>query len=242
MMQLEVKKGKIGDIPFHMVYPFNETGKSVILYHGWSSSGKSQLTRAALLALEGYTICVPDAVFHGERHPVSDYYTLESYDLFWKTIFNNIDEFPLLQEDFIKNGYQKPVIIGHSMGGMSVMGIAAKYGNEIEGAVSFNGSGDWELTHLFMQARFGYILGENWSLLKEIRQRSPLNHQTEMESIPLLLINGETDETVDPRGQMHFYNVMKNRNERIKKIIYPQLGHFVTTNMMDDAVQWMEEL
>ena len=93
-----------------------------------------------------------------------------------------------------------------------------------------------------MQARFGYILGENWSLLKEIRQRSPLNHQTEMESIPLLLINGETDETVDPRGQMHFYNVMKNRNERIKKIIYPQLGHFVTTNMMDDAVQWMEEL
>lgn len=67
-----------------MVYPIRETGKTVIFYHGWSSKGELQVNRAAFLAVHGYTVFIPDAVNHGERHALSDYYTSEGYDIFGK--------------------------------------------------------------------------------------------------------------------------------------------------------------
>ena len=42
----------------------------------------------------GIQFFIPDAVNHGERHALSDYYTSEGYDIFWKTIFSNVEEFP----------------------------------------------------------------------------------------------------------------------------------------------------
>lgn len=240
-MQLSVEKEEIGNIPCYMVYPLKETGKSAVFYHGWSSRGELQLTRAALLALEGYTVCVPDAVHHGERGPLSDYYTMESYDLFWETIFQNTDEFSFVHKFIAKKGYEKPVIFGHSMGGFSVLGIAAAYGDRIAGAVSFNGSGDWELSHLFMQARFGISLGENWKLYEEVKKRSPLHDKERLKGVRLLLLSGEDDMSVDPRAQMNFYHTMKNEGADVKKMTYPGLGHFVTTNMMDEAVNWLKD-
>ncbi len=85
-MQLKVEKVKYGSIPCYVVYPIRETGKTVIFYHGWSSKGELQVNRAAFLAVHGYTVFIPDAVNHGERHALSDYYTSEGYDIFWKTI------------------------------------------------------------------------------------------------------------------------------------------------------------
>ncbi len=95
-MQLKVEKVKYGSIPCYVVYPIRETGKTVIFYHGWSSKGELQVNRAAFLAVHGYTVFIPDAVNHGERHALSDYYTSEGYDIFWKTIFSNVEEFPFL--------------------------------------------------------------------------------------------------------------------------------------------------
>ena len=92
MMQLKVEKVKYGLIPCYVVYPIRETGKTVIFYHGWSSKGELQVNRAAFLAVHGYTVFIPDAVNHGERHALSDYYTSEGYDIFWKTIFSNVEE------------------------------------------------------------------------------------------------------------------------------------------------------
>ena len=34
---------------------------------------------------------------------------------------------------------------------------------------------------------------------------------------------------------------MKDEGVDVNKITYPGLGHFVTTNMMDEAVSWMRE-
>ena len=68
MMQLKIEKVKFGLIPCYVVYPIRETGKTVIFYHGWSSKGELQVNRAAFLAVHGYTVFIPDAVNHGERH------------------------------------------------------------------------------------------------------------------------------------------------------------------------------
>lgn len=97
------------------------------------------------------------------------------------------------------------------MGGLSVLGIAASHSAHLRGIVSFNGSGDWELSHLFMQARFGISFGRNWTLYEELEKRNPLNHLSDIKRCPLLLINGECDTSVDPRAQVHFLMLLKKR-------------------------------
>ena len=91
-----------------------------------------------------------------------------------------------------------------------------------------------------MQARFGISFGRNWTLYEELEKRNPLNHLSDIKRCPLLLINGECDTSVDPRAQAHFFDAFKKAGGAGEKIEYPGLGHFVTTNMMDDAVAWME--
>jgi len=124
----------------------------------------SQLSRAVLLAAHGYTAFLPDAVHSLDRDPLPDYFTVGIYDDFWKTIFANIDEFAAVKKFVKAQGFDKPFIIGHSMGGMSVMGIAAAHPRDVAGVVSFNGSGDWLLTHLFTQARFAAQVAKDWPL------------------------------------------------------------------------------
>lgn len=231
-----------GPVPVRIIHPLEEDGKKpVLFYHGWSSASLLQRTRAVILAAEGYTVYLPEAAHHGSRGSL-DYYAQSSYDVFWQVIFQNIREFPYLLELVKRRGGIRPFVMGHSMGGITVMGLAASFGKEIAGAVSLNGSGDWLLTHLFLQARFGIALPRDWPLYDALAAASPLHHAEDMKTVPLLLLNGEADTSVDPRGQAHFYEVLTGCGGHPKRITYPGLGHFVTTNMMDDALAWMKEL
>ena len=125
------------------------------------------------------------------------------------------------------------------MGGMSVLGIAARYPHLVRSVISFNGSGDWLLSHLFMQARFGISLGRNWPLYDALGKEQPLSHIKEIRSIPLFMTNGESDISVDPRAQAHFFEALEAAGGDVTRITYPRLGHFVTTNMLDDALKWL---
>lgn len=242
MMQLATEKIYVDHIPLHIVHPVKEEGKAVIFYHGWSSRAEFQLTKAGILALYGYTVFIPEAVNHGERGALADYYQVKDYDIFWNTIFQNIKEYPSL-DSFVKSkGYDKPYIMGHSMGGMTVLGIGSTYPTSMKGIVSFNGSGDWLLSHLFMEARFGMAVSRDWALYPQLEEKTPLAHVKAMKEIPIFMTNGESDISVDPRGQAHFYEALRKIGGQGVRITYPRLGHFVTTNMMDDAIQWMENI
>lgn len=155
------------------MHPPIETGNPAILYHGWSSRAEYQLTKASILAVNGYTVFIPEALYHGERGALKDFYQKEDYDIFWKTIFRNMEEFPFLS-DYIKARYsEKPFILGHSMGGLSVLGIGSAYGKDVKGIVSFNGSGDWLLTHLFIQARFGIYVKKTGPFMMKSKRNRP---------------------------------------------------------------------
>lgn len=240
MMQLYTEKVYVGGIPVYIVHPIREEGKAVILYHGWSSQAQFQLTKAAILAIHGYTVFIPDAMHHGERDALSDYYQVEDYDIFWKTILQNMEEYPKILSFVKEKGYEKPYIMGHSMGGMTVLGIGSVYPTTMKGIISFNGSGDWLLTHLFMQARFGMAVSPTWSLYSVLEEKNPLAHVESMKDIPIFMTNGESDISVDPRAQAHFYDTLQKSGGHGTRFTYPLLGHFVTTNMMDDALRWME--
>ncbi len=227
-------------IPVILIQPEEAAKGTVIFYHGWSSSAEMQKTRAVILAAHGYSVLLPDAVHHGKRGTI-EYYEPESYDVFWNTILQNVREFPLLHKEAQKAGFEKPWIMGHSMGGLTVMGIAAAYGRGIKGCVSLNGSGDWLLTHLFLQARFGCDLGKSWKMYDTVAAAEPMAHINEMCQVPILMLNGEIDPSIDHRAQKHFFDTVKEENSRAAMTVYPGLGHFVTTNMMDDALTWMAE-
>ena len=242
MGQLKTEKIRVGHIPVTVVHPIEDTGNPVILYHGWSSQADFQYSKAAIFAVNGYTVYIPEAQSHGERGALDDYYKVEDYPIFWNTIFQNMEEFPLLA-DCIREDYdEKPFILGHSMGGMSGLGIGSIYGDRLKGIVSFNGSGDWLLTHLFIQARFGLYVPKDWDMYDEIEKKSPINHAEDMKNIPSFMTNGESDISIDPRAQAHFFSVMQQAGGKVTRITYPLLGHFVTTNMLDDAMKWMERV
>lgn len=240
MMEFQEERRYIGNIPVRMLHPVSrKKAEPVVLYHGWGSSGKRQLVKGALLAAFGYTAVLLDAAHHGEREPLEDYYTEAGYTIFWETVFSNIREFGDISEALREEGYGAPWVMGHSMGGITVMGIARQYGERIRGAVSFNGSGDWALTHLFMQARFGADW-QDWPLAARVREESPLSHLEEMAKVPIFMANGAADTSVDPRAQAHFAGALAAAGGKGCHVSYPGLGHFVTTNMMDDALSWME--
>lgn len=242
MNQLKTEKMEIHGIPVTVVHPPVETGKPAILYHGWSSCSEYQLTKASILAVNGYTVFIPEALYHGERGALTDYYQKEDYDIFWKTIFRNMEEFPFLSSYIKERFSEKPFILGHSMGGLSVLGIGSIHGQDLKGIVCFNGSGDWLMTHLFIQARFGMYVEKDWPLYDEIEKKSPINHLDTLKNVPIFMTNGDSDNSIDPRAQAHFYDELVKAGGKSERVTYPFLGHFVTTNMMDDGMKWMERI
>lgn len=241
MIQFDTEILRVGDIPARLIHPPREDrGRAAVFYHGWSSTGALQTTRAAVLAANGYTVLVPDAVHHGERGTLPDYYSIGAYESFWETMFQNVREFPALASFLASRGFERPWVLGHSMGGMTVLGIAAAYPEAVRGAVSFNGSGDWLLTHLFIQARFGVLEPRDWPLYDAIAAASPLAHLDAVRRVPVFMTNGEADPSIDPRAQAHFADELDRAGGRAVRVTYPRLAHFVTTNMLDDALAWME--
>lgn len=240
MNQLKTEKMEIHGIPVTVVHPPVERGRPAILYHGWSSCSEYQLTKASILAVNGYTVFIPEALYHGERGALTDYYQKEDYDIFWKTIFRNMEEFPFLSSYIKERFSEKPFILGHSMGGLSVLGIGSIHGQDLKGIVCFNGSGDWLMTHLFIQARFGMYVEKDWPLYDEIEKKSPINHLDTLKNVPIFMTNGDSDNSIDPRAQAHFYDELVKAEGKAERMTYPGLGHFVTTNMMDDGMKWME--
>lgn len=240
--ELPHEKIDLDGLPVRIVHPFSERVRgTVVFYHGWSSTAALQLSRAALFAAYGYRVILPEGVHHGERGALPDYYTVPAYDDFWDTIFRNLEEFKKISAYLAEKGYGRPWVAGHSMGGITAMGLAAHYPKEICGAVSFNGSGDWLLTHLFIEARFGVLISRDWPLYDKVAAASPIAHLAEMKDVPVFMTNGEADPSVDPRAQEHFAEELARAGGRGTRITYPGLAHFVTTNMIDDALAWMEK-
>jgi dienelactone hydrolase len=214
---------------------------NLIFYHGWGSNKDTQRIRGFILAAAGYQVLIPDAVYHGERNPLKDYGKASATEYFWEVIFTNMEEYTRLENELILKYNADPdriAIMGNSMGGFSAAGIFTSNKN-IKTLIVFNGSCSWDT---FNKIYDGDMTEKIERLLKRAGEKDPFKHLSMLKDRPILMLHGDSDSLVPVDGQRDFYNKicpLYRDKEKIKLVEYPLLNHFVTTNMMEESINWL---
>lgn len=239
---IEERRITIKGIPCLSVVADTAPKGVIIFYHGWSSTKELQSLRGRILAAYGYDVLIPEAVHHGERGTI-DYTAPEAYALFWKTILQNVEEAGCLL-DYIGGAYPDlPVfVMGHSLGGFSALGVLT-WQERVQAAVALNGSGWWNESERRFRSALHIDIPEGYeALLAEIDRYDPYGHTERLAGKAVLALHGGSDPTVDKEAQLLFVEKLRRQGLACSLILYEGLGHFVTTNMLGDALSWLETI
>ncbi|HHV39262.1 MAG TPA: prolyl oligopeptidase family serine peptidase [Tepidimicrobium sp.] len=236
----------INKIPAILFRPVKGQGlyPTIIFYHGWSSNKENQRFRAFILATLGYQVIIPDAINHGERGPI-DYESTENMErYFWDTIFSNIDESKEIIEGLAcKWGADSNRIgvVGNSMGGFTAAGVFTHNSN-IRVLVVFNGSCGWEYSNEYFKKTFKIKVDRGLKSIEDkVKKLDPMNNLDILKNRPILMLHGDNDNMVSIESQRLFYEKIKplyRDKNKIQLIEYSNLDHFVTTNMMEECINW----
>lgn len=217
---------------------------TIIFYHGWSSDKETQRMRGFILSSVGYQVIIPDAIYHGERNALDNYDLEDAAEYFWDTIFTNIEESSIIMDELVSKYDADPNrigVMGNSMGGFTAAGVFA-HNPDIKALVVLNGSCAWEISNKIFKKSFEIKTTEEQKPVEEkIIKMDPINNLESLVNRPILLLHGDSDTVVSVEGQTVFYNKIRSMyedKEKIKFIQYPDLNHFVTTNMMEESVAW----
>lgn len=234
----------IGDIPCLKISCHEDVKGMVIFYHGWTSTKELQSLRGHILAAYGYDVLIPEAVHHGERGIIDYEDNPDAYLKFWQTIFQNLREAPQVIA-YARTWHDDVplVVMGHSMGGFTALGVLT-WNRDVQAAVAMNGSGWWDESD--RRFRAGLPL-KPMDFLPDLRQEisrwDPYTHTENLEGRSVLALTAGNDDTVHPMAQSYYMDKLYTlAGVRSRFITYPGLKHFVTTNMMGDAVDWLSDV
>lgn len=217
--------------------------ETIIFYHGLGSDKESQRMRGYILSSFGYQVIVPDAKHHGARDAKFTEDPLQLSRYFWQAILQSIDESEILIDNIIEkyNGDSDNIFVtGHSMGGFTSAGVFT-HNEKIRGAAPLNGSFNWKVSNDSLREVHGHrdIKIEEEKIVDIL---DPILHGDKIRDRDILILHGEKDTEVDIEPQRLFYREMKGQMENLNMIEYEDLGHFVTTNMMEDLIKWIQDL
>ena len=237
------EKIRIQEIPALIFRPRDarEPIPTVVFYHGWSSNKETQRMRGFILASVGYQVVIPDAVYHGERNHLNDYGPEAATEYFWDVIFKNIEEYSIIEQEFVSKHAADPnriAVMGNSMGGFTSSGIFT-HKKDVKALIVFNGCCWWEDFNKKADVTMTEKLER---VVKRVEELDPMNHLNLLTDRPILMLHGDSDSSVPIESQKVFYNElspMYRRKERIELIEYPKLNHLVTTNMMEESINWL---
>lgn len=238
----------IENVPAILFKPKEAKGllPTIIFYHGWSSNKELQRIRGFILSAVGYQVIIPDAINHGERNPI-DYYDINNGKYFWYTILNNLEEAPIIIDKLILKYNADPNrigLIGHSMGGFTAAGVFT-HNPKIKTLVVLNGSCGWQNSNEVFKRTLGISEVEKFKEIEDkINKIDPMNNLQLLKDRPMLMLHGDSDSVVSIESQRMFYKeilpLYLDKN-KIKLVEYPRLDHFVTTNMMEEIIEWFYE-
>lgn len=223
------EKLEIDGIPAQLIEPREERKPVVLIYyHGWGSSLESSEFRASIWAAAGYPVLLVEETLHGERGSV-DYDG--AMDRLPEVLIQNIEEYESISrylDDRFKD-YRR-IVVGHSLGGFTAMGLLSR--DDVDGAIALNGMGDWS------PMAFG-------PYLSSIEKLNPLDRVEDHRKKAILMLNGEVDETVDPKYQANYYRKIAPIHEKNAPLVFEVMemtSHVVTTGMMEMTLRFLEEL
>lgn len=101
---------------------------TVVFYHGWTNVKEQSLIHGYEIAKKGFRVLLPEAIYHGQRQ--DDKLTKEHMMDFWEIIQQNITEFPIITDYYIKAKLSDPErlgVTGASMGGITTCGLLTTY-------------------------------------------------------------------------------------------------------------------
>lgn len=243
------KKIVIDHIPALVLTPINDSDlhPTIVFYHGWGSSVEKQRFRGFILASLGFQVVIPCSIYHGDRAQVDHKSTENAGKYFWEVIFNNIEDFKTVYEYTVNRLSTDPNrvgVCGNSMGGFTAAGIFTHY-TDIKAAVIFNGSCNWEYSNKCFLDMLELKIDDfpmEWK--EKMDKYNPMNNPDSIKNRPLLMLHGDSDSLVDVGAQREFFSetsVLFEEADKLYFIEYPKLNHFVTTNMMEEAVMWFNK-
>ena len=242
------KKVYIGHIPLIIMRPIEkrQVYPTIIFYHGWTSKKEHQRFRGYILASLGYQVVIPDAINHGERGEI-DYYAKENAGRFWEVVLQSLAEFKDLSHILIKDhnaDKERIGVTGHSMGGFTSGGIFAD-NKDVKTAVIVNGSFDWNKSNEIFKKTLGINEAPYFKELeKRVLKTSPANKIESLIERPLLILHGGADMVVDINPQKEFHEKLRvayKNKEDLKMVIYQNLGHFMSVNMVEEMSKWFHK-
>lgn len=198
MIELEVRQ--LGDHEIVHAVPAGKGAKPlpvVIFYHGFTSSKLVYSYFAVALAQAGFRVVMPDAPDHGARFSGDEQARLGQ---FWPILHGNLTEFAPLRDALYQAGLvadERLAVAGASMGGMTALGIMARY-PEVKCVASLMGSGYFTslARTLFPQQQPGSFA----SMVAPLADWEVTTALPRLADRPLLLWHGEEDDVV-PAGE-----------------------------------------
>jgi dipeptidyl aminopeptidase/acylaminoacyl peptidase len=153
-----------------------------------------------------------------------------------------MEEYSTIEKELILKYNTEPdriAVMGNSMGGFTAAGIFT-HNKNIKALTVFNCSCSWES---FNKQNFQIDMTEKLErLTRKAVEMDPYNHIGMLKDRPILMLHGDSDTLVPVEGQRDFYDkfyTIYQEKEKIKLVEYPGLNHFVTTNMMEESINWL---
>jgi uncharacterized protein len=235
-----MKKVKLKNFNYNLFEPIhNINGSTIILYHGWGTDADSYSNLAEDITKKGFRVIVPEIIYHDTRNLLENHFNKEIIQkYFWKTIVESIEEF----DEFTKElgiQLQKTIIAGSSMGGFIANGIFASSKN-LGGLVNINGSGSF----LLSERQFRKMDNRPEIPVEEemmLRKFNPVERKNC--NSPVLLMHGDSDQTVPVEGQKDYLKHLTEVEGRkdVDLLIYKDINHQISQEMLKDLMVWLNK-
>ncbi len=238
----------IGNIPCLRYRPKDSSGllPTVIYYHGWHSSKEYQRFKGTVLAVYGYQVIIPDAIYHGERNPI-DYDKPDAFEkYFWDVIIQNTEESQSLIENIIDKyeaDSSRIAVMGNSMGGFSASGVFVKNSN-IKCMVNTNGSCAWvKAEEIFRETDNLPPISEE--RIRKLSTYDPMYNTGKLKIRPILMLHGDSDSSIPIDGQREFFKeispLYSESPEKLVLVEVPRMDHYISTGMLEEAIEWLKK-
>jgi hypothetical protein len=210
----------------------------VFFYHGFTSSKLVYSYFAVALAQAGMRVIMPDAEQHGARFTGDE--TARLYQ-FWSILKQNIDEFSSLHQALSERypiDEKRTAVGGASMGGMTALGIMARY-PQVRCVACLMGSGYFtSLGQTLFPPRAQEL--DSLNALAEY----DISHQ--LESIgnrPLFLWHGEEDDVVPAEQTWRLEQALIDNglNKQMICLRAPGVKHRITPTALEATSRFFSE-